>query len=414
MVDVVEDGRAVTAGRPTPRVRRGGSDVRAGVALSAVGFTIAALGAVLVLLARDLEVSPQDLSWLSSAFGAGLVIVAPVGARLLALGGDTVLRAGSLVLALGAATLAVASVTPVVVLGALALGAGGAAVVLAVSALLAGADAPRRLAAVNAASSAAGIAAPLLIGGLDAVSGAGRLALLVMVPPLLVIAAVRGRVTSPAEAPSAAPSAPSAAPAETTEVAPARTAHPLVGPPGAGRRWVTVVAAVSVEFCFVVWAVARLQLTGLPAAAAVATATVFPLGMALGRASGIVLAGWPRVLPVSAAVTLAGTALVVASPGPVLVAAGLFLAGLGAALLYPVTLAELLAVPGLGTRRGASAGALASGTAILLAPVALAGLSGLVDLRLAFLLVLPLLAVAVWRPTPREGRRRTAAAAGDR
>jgi hypothetical protein len=67
-------------------------------------------------------------------------------------------------------------------------------------------------------------------------------------------------------------------------------------------------------------------------------------------------------------------------------------AGAGVAILYPVALAGLVATPRLGAAHAASLGALASGTAILAAPAALARLADVVELRLAFLITLPLLA----------------------
>jgi hypothetical protein len=75
------------------------------------------------------------------------------------------------------------------------------------------------------------------------------------------------------------------------------------------------------------------------------------------------------------------------------VALGLAVAGLGVAPLYPVTLAALVATPGLSPARLSAVGALASGTAILVAPAGLAVLARALDLRTAYLITLPLLAV---------------------
>jgi hypothetical protein len=72
----------------------------------------------------------------------------------------------------------------------------------------------------------------------------------------------------------------------------------------------------------------------------------------------------------------------------------------GVAPLYPITIAALVATPGLSPARLAALGALASGTAILVAPTALAALATVVDLRTAFLIPLPLLVMlfAISRP----------------
>jgi MFS family permease len=93
-----------------------------------------------------------------------------------------------------------------------------------------------------------------------------------------------------------------------------------------------------------------------------------------------------------------GTGLGSLGGDPWTVTAGLGVAGLGIAMLYPVTLARLVATPGLAERHSASLGAFASGTAILAAPALLATLSGVASLRIAFLLPIPLLALLVALP----------------
>jgi hypothetical protein len=143
----------------------------------------------------------------------------------------------------------------------------------------------------------------------------------------------------------------------------------------------------------VVWAVARLVASGLPTATAALLGSAFPIGMAVGRAIGpIRLNGWSPVLP-SSVLAAAGTLLVSLFDVPAVVAAGLVVAGLGVAPLYPVTLAALVATPGISSARLAAVGALASGTAILVAPALLAVLARVLDLRTAYLITLPLLAV---------------------
>ena len=181
----------------------------------------------------------------------------------------------------------------------------------------------------------------------------------------------------------------------------ALTARPAAAGPGAepgrpaagtvSRRWAVVVLAVAVEFCFTIWAVARLAAAGLSPGTAAALGTAFPIGMALGRLTGPALIGRIPVVPIGAAVTAAGALVVVVAAGPAAITAGLVVAGAGVATLYPVALAGLVATPRLSAAHAASLGALASGTAILAAPAALARLADVVDLRLAFLITLPLL-----------------------
>ena len=348
-----------------------GNVVPAGIAQAGLGYAITALGACLVLLADDFGVPPQSLAWLPATFGFGLLVMAPAG--LLLLRGDLrpALAGGSLTIATGVTLLAFAPVPAVAVAGALLLGAGGAAITLVTPALLAGEGTATQLAKVTAASSVAGVLAPATIAALNATGlVSGRLALLVAVPPLVYLAVTARPLTVPSR------HGPGTRPA-----------------PGAvARRWAVVTLAVSVEFCFTFWAVARLAATGLAPGTAAALSIAFPVGMALGRLAGPALIRRIPVVPVAAAVTAAGAVVVGAAGHPAGITAGLAVAGAGVAVLYPVTLAGLVATPGLSARHAVSLGALASGTAIVAAPVALARLAGVMDLRLAFLLTVPLLA----------------------
>jgi hypothetical protein len=136
-------------------------------------------------------------------------------------------------------------------------------------------------------------------------------------------------------------------------------------------------------------------MAGLGAGTAVALATSFPAGMALGRLLAPRLMARIPVIPTGAATTAAG-ALVVAGPTPpALSAAGLALAGLGVSALYPIALADLMALPGVRPTTAASLGALASGIAILVAPAALATLGRSAGLGTAFLATLIPLALIV-------------------
>jgi hypothetical protein len=352
------------ATRPRPATQ-------AGIAQATLGYAITGLGACVVLLAGDLGMPPERLAWLPATFGFGLLAMALAGPPLLRPGPRPALTAGALSIATGVTLLALATGSTTAIAGALLLGAGGAAFVLVTPMLLAGTEAAVQLTKVTAIGSTAAVIAPAAVGALDA-SGiaSGRLALLAAVPPLLWLAA-------------------------TARPAPTATTPEPGGRPAAGvaaRRWGILVLAVSVEFCFTIWAVARLTEAGLPAATAAIHSTAFPIGMALGRLIGPALITRIPIVPAGAAVTALGGTLVTVAGHPAAVTAALVVAGAGVATLYPVALAGLVATPGLSAAHAASLGTLASGTAIVAAPAALARLAEVVDLRLAFLITLPLLA----------------------
>ena len=387
----------MTAGaQAPPRSGARGDEIRIGIALSAMGFVLAGLGACVAILARDLDEPTSRLALLSSGFAAGLLLVAVVGPRMLKLWPmPTVLGVGSVVCAVGAVLIAVAPAYAVAIAGGLLVGLGGALLVLVAPLMLNGPTAAARLSRVNAVASGTGILAPLAIGTLDGLGPSGRYAMLAAAPPLLFLAVLtrRSRPAQPTH-PREQVSVPvliDSAPAVGLGRKWRRVGRRVVMDVGAG--WLRVVLAVSVEFCFVVWAVARLVASGLPTAVAALLGSAFPIGMAVGRAIGpIRYRGWSPVFP-SGALAACGTLLVSLFDAPAAVALGLVVAGLGVAPLYPVTLAALVATPGLSSARLSAVGAMASGTAILVAPALLAVLARLVDLRTAYLVTLPLIAV---------------------
>jgi hypothetical protein len=355
----------------------------------AFGFLLGALGPCLVLLSRDLAAPRDSLSWVSSGFGVGLLVLGTAGERLLRMGAGRLLRISVIAQGLGCALLALAPQVLPAKAGALLLGLGGAGMVLATPVLLAGAGATVRMARAFGLSSLTGIASPLLLSFVDATTGHGRTALLLALPALLWAATrvVTAGAPAPAAAPARAPaSAPRAAPATPT--------------PGAGRTalrwWVALVAAVAPEFAFVVWGAARLQDSGLSPTGAAAAAAAFPIGMAFGRL--VVVPRFHGHFPlVAAGVALAAAgALACAAPLPPLpIALAIAAAGVGIAPLYPLTIDALVHAPNLHPRWGSAVGALGSGAAVLLAPILLIALARVVSLRLAFLAALPLLALVL-------------------
>lgn len=380
--------------------RRGASaDLLGGLSLAGLGFAIAGLGACVALLARDLDESTDQLAVLPSAFAVGLLIVAAVGSVLLRTDAKIpVLRVGAIVCAGGAVLLAVAPNLIIALAGGLFVGLGGALMILVVPLMLSGPRAAHRIARANAIASTTAIFAPLIIGTLDSLGPTGRLAMLLVAAPLLLLLpftrhAAPARV---AERPQDNVIAGGAADLSLTTA----SSKPSRGPWGSVfGGWARIVLAVSVEFCFVIWAVARMLATDLPAGTAALLASAFPIGMAVGRVIGPIKVGWVSPLIPGAALVpgtvlaAAGTVLVTAFDGRAVVTIGLGLAGLGVATLYPIVLADLLAIPGVSPAHLSSLSACASGVAILLAPAGLAALASLVELRIAFLIPLPLLAV---------------------
>lgn len=362
-------------GRPASGIRRlDGVVLPVGLGMANVGFYVASIGVVLVVLAGDLGVPVEQLAWFGSTFGYGLLVIALVGPALLRLGPGRVLALAAGLLGTGSLLLAVSPAAGGAYTGAVLQGLGAAGIVLVAPGLLRGPTAEIKLTRVNAAGSLAGISAPLLLGGAAQLGLGGRVPLLLIVVCMAVLAVVSLRIV----------------PVDPGPVVVAAEREPLVRSL-ALRRWLALVCAVSVEFAFVVWGVARLIGTGLDIGWAAVIGAAFQVGMALGRLVGPrLIARFPMVL-VGASLGAGGTLLVVLGDVWPLVGLGQLVAGFGLATLYPITLARLMATPGLRPELGASLGALGSGTAITLAPTLLALLATGLDLRLAFLAPLPIL-----------------------
>jgi len=174
--------------------------------------------------------------------------------------------------------------------------------------------------------------------------------------------------------------------------------------------WAALVLVVSVEFCMIFWCADYLEMElGLPKASAAQSVSLFLAAMILGRLAGSWLVQrMPVQRLISVAILLAGAgfALFWLPKAAWMAQAGLFLAGLGVASLYPLNLSLAMGAAG---NRSILAGArttLASGFAILLLPLALGRLADSFGIRAAYLLVPALLlcALLLIRITARDTR----------
>lgn len=394
------------AAEPLPanpaRSRLAGPDLLLSLALGAMGFFGASIGVLIVMLSEQFGVRPATLSWMGSAFGVGLLLAAVAGPTLLRRGPRPVLVGAALGYSIGVSLIALAPTLPLVALGVAIQALAGAGVILVIPTLLTGSRAAARITRVNAVASITGILSPMVIGGMIAAGVEGRLALLLSVGVMLLVAVVAARapeprpdvrIPSPDAAAAPHPTSRPATPAGSTDRADDVVRRPSKAT--VARRWLAIVLAVAAEFSFAVWAVARLAESGLDTATAATLGAAFPVGMGVGRVVGPWLIARVPAVPSGAAVAALGTLLVVLGASWPMIAVGLVLAGFGLATLYPVTLVRLMTVPGLPPSLGSSLGALASGTAITVAPTVVGVLGDAVDMRLAFLLVLPMLAGVV-------------------
>ncbi|WP_433182541.1 MFS transporter [Actinoallomurus sp. CA-150999] len=352
--------------------------------LSCMGFLLNGIGAVLAPLQKDLGVDRGQVAFYPTLFAVGLLVVGLVGAPLVGRVGRAVaLRASIGGMIAGGLLLA----TPVRVLtmaGVLLLGVGGALLIQLIPALL-GALHPHAPAAAvgeaNGLASAASVLAPLAVAGALA-GGLGWRAGYLAAP--LVLLAVVALFAWHVPMPDAA---------EPHDDTPIGSRAALVGP------WIEVLLAVSVEFCMVFWAASAVgDWHHASAGLAPAVASLFLVGMAVGRSFAVPvsrrLRGHRPLMLTCVAVAGGGFALFWAAPSLPLSGAGLAVAGLGVALLYPATVSRTVAAWPHAPDKAAARAAMASGLAIGGAPFLLARLSDTVSLRTAYLIV-PALLIAL-------------------
>jgi len=356
-----------------------------------MAFLLNGLGAVLNPLQKDLHVSRGVVGIYPSVFAAGLILVGVAGARLVSwIGREAALRLALAGMILGGLFLA-APAPAVTLVGTLSVGLGAALLIQLVPAGLSALH-PRAPAGAigeaNGLASAASILAPLSVAAALAAGIGWRPGYLV--PPLVGLAGITflaRRLRIPG------------ATSSTREI------HAVASAPMLGR-WVDLLVAVSIEFCIVFWAAsAVIAWDHASATQAPTLASLFLLGMATARISSVQII---RRIPNQRALILActggataGFALFWAAPTLGFAALGLFLSGLGIALLYPTALSRVVAAWPQAPDRAAARAALASGLAIGGAPFLLAQLSDLLGLRRAFLIVpglLLLLAIRGGKP----------------
>jgi len=354
---------------------------------SCMAFLLNGLGAVLAPLQKELGVTRGEVAFYPSLFAVGLLVVGLAGGSFVSrIGRVAALRLSVAGMMLGGLLIAAPS-RVATLLGALVLGLGAALLIQLVPAVLSVMHPGRPAATIgeaNGLASAASVLAPLAVAAALAAGLGWRAGYLVA--PLVALAALTLPVWRLVLLDAS----------NSITAAQSSTAGPMLG------RWVDLLVSVSVEFCFVFWAAsAVLAWNHASPSQAPAVASLFLVGMAIARAmSGRIMrrVPEPRVLVLACtACATAGFALFWAAPTLALAGAGLLVAGLGVALLYPTTVSRVVAAWPQATDRAAARAALASGIAIGGAPFLLAQLSDATGLRAAFLIVPALLVVLAVR-----------------
>jgi MFS family permease len=330
------------------------------LAIAAVGYVIYGVGAITPYLRTQLGLSDALVGLHSSALALGLILAGAVAASLDRRFGELRVRAGAIVgLAVAIAALALAPALVVTLSAALLVGLGAGTLLGYANADLGrpgGRLAHLRVVRANVWAMVSAFVCPVALSG---AAFAGLPWSLGLAPAVALLAIVGAELRA----------------GQGAGAAPQRSAAGRL-PRGYWLTWAFLVAAIAVEFSIVFWGATLVERrTGAPTPVAILLGGLFLAGMFVGRSVQSFGVGTGGDLRRAAAIGVGlagiGAALAWVSTVPLLSGAALFLAGLGVAGLYPLGVAAALAAaPGQLTLAGTRL-TLASGIAILAAPVAL-------------------------------------------
>ncbi len=348
-------------------------------------FIVSLQGNILPFLREELGLTYRDVSLHTSAIAAGVMVVGFFGERAIrVLGRRRTLVAATVGSAAAMVALTLAPVVAVSLGACFLFGLIGALIPVIVQAVIADFEGQRRDVAIaesNAMACLFGTAAPIVTGMAVWLGSGWRMAVLAGVAAGLVTLASFRRLPIP-------------------EGGSARTA-------GDGGRlpfaywcyWAVLGLGVAVEFAAILWAPAYLeQVVGLePSAAAMAATAVFA-GMLVGRVGGAALF---RLFPIrrlffaAAATVFVGFAAYRGSAEPIVAVGGLFVLGLGVALLFPLALSFAMTAAGPAAQRGSARILIASGLAIMLGPPLLGAIADYAGLASAMIMIPVFMALGV-------------------
>ncbi len=287
-------------------------------------------------------------------------------------------------MALGMLVIALSPVVAGTLFGALVVGLVGTVSLMANQAALSDLHGEWRTAALtesNVAATGTVILVPLAIGGFAASGLSWRLGLAITVPWALLLWWTFRAVRFPAP------------------VAAGGRHEQGEGLPRAfWMLWAVLFLVGAAEWCVAYWGAEFLAtVTGLEPARAATTMSLFFVAMTGGRVIGSRLARRYRTVPLLlAAIAVAGGGFLLfwLAASPRFSLPGLFVAGLGIANLYPLTVGAATSVGAHDIDRATARLAMASGSAMLTMPLAVGAISDAAGMRWVFGIVAPLLAVA--------------------
>lgn len=351
-------------------------------------FVETVFGPIMPFLQNELGFSYTVSSLHFSAFAVGLMIAGILGERVVrrwgrrvtSWGGATGMVAGIVLLAIGASA-------PVTIAGVFLAGLFGTLFLVIIQAALSDRHGEQRAIAyteANVLASVCAILAPVLVGGFQQAGASWRWVMVVLIAALIVLALVFRRIKFP----------------EPHIHADASESVPAQRLPGKfWAYWAVMVVAASVEWCMVYWSAGFLQtFVGLSAATAATLVSLFFIAQVIGRFAGSrltrVMPG-SRLLLIAQVIALAGVPLFWLATQPALSIAGFFLAGLGIANFYPLTLSVAIGAAPKSADAASARLSLAGGLALSFAPLTIGAMADRAGLQQAYGLLIILLVVLI-------------------
>ncbi|MGE5464273.1 MAG: MFS transporter [Syntrophothermus sp.] len=353
------------------------------LSLAFYGYFLNVLGPITPFLKSELNLTYTVSSLHFTAFAMGILLVGAGGHLVIErIGQQRSLWLGLFGMSLSTLLL-LAGKSPVITIGAsFLMGCIGSLVLAIVPSALSyqhGELKAVALSEANSFSSLIATAAPLMVGWFAGAAGGWRLALAIMacVPVFMFMALGKdssARVVSNSSEES-------------------RARHRL--PTQYWMYWGAMVLGVSVEFCMIFWSADYMeQGLGLMKADAARTVSLFLAGMILGRLGGsrLVQRNSTRAV-VKGSIIIAGIGFLFfwMTQNIWISLFGLFITGLGTANFYPLILSQAINSANGNTVQAAARATLASGTAILILPMALGSLADSTNIHQAYGIVVLLL-----------------------
>jgi fucose permease len=352
-------------------------------ALAFYGYFLNVLGPITPFIKDELQLTYTISSLHFTAFAVGILLIGIAGHTLIRrIGRLRSLWLGLFGMSLSAVLLLLGK-SPAITIGAsFLMGLVGSLILAIVPAALSDQHGELRAVALSEANVIASLLAtfaPLMVGWFARSFDSWRLPLWIMsLFPLLLLIGFGRNASSHADV-------------SVEEPIPSKASLPTLF----WLYWVAIVLGVSVEFCMIFWSADYMeQVLGLLKADAAQAVSLFLAAMIVGRIVGSRLVqrfSTRGVVTVSIVIAGIGFLLFWRGENSAVGLTGLFLSGLGVASLYPLLLSLAIGAANGNTVQAGARATLASGTAILLLPLALGRLADAAGIRSAYGVVLILL-----------------------